>query len=815
MESVKKNGLPKMIKFFFIFLFLLPAALLAQKHSLVGVVKDSSNGGVENAQIILKNTHKSVFTDEKGKFEIHHLHDGSYTLVVLGIGKQEKEVEITVPYAGAPIEIVLEDTKESLTEVTVEAERVRKLGLNSLNAIDNFGIYEGKKSEVIVMKDINANLATNNARQVYAKITGLNIWESDQAGLQLGIGGRGLSPDRSSNFNVRQNGYDISADALGYPEAYYTPSSELIERIEIVRGAASLQYGTQFGGLVNFKLKKGPLNKKIEYTGRQSVGAWGFYGLSNSIGGTVGKLNYYIYHQYKTGNGYRKNSQFGNNNFYTSLTYNFNPKFSTQLDFTWMHYLAKQGGGLTDKLFADNPRQSVRERNWFEIDWKMVSLIFTYKFNDRTQLNMRNFGLMAYRQSVGNLEKINVFDNGQERTLIKGNFQNIGSETRLIHQYNLLGLKNTGLIGVRLYRGNTTASQGNGSKGSDANFTYLNPENLENSDFRFPNRNIAVFAENIITIHEKLSFTPGIRWEYIHTQADGYYKQVVKDAAGNLIVDNKIPESTSRTRSFLLFGAGLSYKPFKKMEIYSNFSQNYRAINFSDLRISNPNVRINPNLADERGYTADLGVRGANNGFFSYEATVFYLAYLDKIGQILQTDPVLFNDYRYRTNVADARNIGLETFVEVSLSKIFSKTSRKTNLTLFSNCALIDAKYVNTENTSIKNKKVEMVPPVNLKLGTTCSYKDFSASFQYSYIGAHFSDATNAKRTATAIEGLIFSYQVADLSIKYRYRWLGAEFNVSNIFNESYFTRRAESYPGPGIIPADGRGFYFTLQVKL
>ena len=74
----------------------------------------------------------------------------------------------------------------------------------------------------------------------------------------LGIGGRGLSPNRSSNFNIRQNGYDISADALGYPESYYTPSSEAMDRIEIIRGAASLQYGPQFGGLVNFVMKEGP-----------------------------------------------------------------------------------------------------------------------------------------------------------------------------------------------------------------------------------------------------------------------------------------------------------------------------------------------------------------------------------------------------------------------------------------------------------------------------------------------------------------------------------------------------------------------------
>ena len=117
----------------------------------------------------------------------------------------------------------------------------KTFGITRLKDIDGTGIYAGKKSEVVVLKDITANTATNNARQIYSKVAGLNIYENDGgAGTQLAIGGRGLDPNRVSNFNTRQNGYDISADALGYPESYYTPPAEVLDRIEIVRGAASL-----------------------------------------------------------------------------------------------------------------------------------------------------------------------------------------------------------------------------------------------------------------------------------------------------------------------------------------------------------------------------------------------------------------------------------------------------------------------------------------------------------------------------------------------------------------------------------------------
>ena len=64
------------------------------------------------------------------------------------------------------------------------------------------------------------------------------VQENDGTGIQTSIAVRGLNPNRSWEFNTRQNGYDISADPMGYLEAYYTPPTEAVERIEIVRGQA-------------------------------------------------------------------------------------------------------------------------------------------------------------------------------------------------------------------------------------------------------------------------------------------------------------------------------------------------------------------------------------------------------------------------------------------------------------------------------------------------------------------------------------------------------------------------------------------------
>ena len=792
-------------------IFLSSVEGLRGQTQLTGRVIDAQQRPIAEATIALENTQISTQTDQNGRFMLKNLKAGNYVIIAFGLGKETVKKAVTLAESPLEIDFELPDLAKDLDEVTIQAERERSFGIRALRAVEGMGIYEGKKTEVIVLKDITANLATNNPRQVYARITGLNIWESDGVGLQLGIGGRGLSPNRTANFNTRQNGYDISADALGYPESYYTPPAESLERIEIVRGAASLQYGTQFGGMLNFKFKRGPRDKKIELTTRQTVGPWGFFGSFNSVGGTVGKVNYYAFFQRKQGNGWRPNSNFTANTAFASITLKATEKLSFTTEYTYMNYLAKQAGGLTDAAFVQNARQSLRGRNWFGIGWNLFSLSADYQFSTRTQLNIRNFGLLSERQSLGNLERINVADLGGNRTLIDGQFKNIGSEARLLHRYKMGKQNQVFLAGARLYRGITTARQGDGSAGNDADFRYLNPTNLENSDYRFPNENEAVFVENIFYLNNKLSLTPGVRFEHIRTFAEGYYKQRVLDFAGNVIVDNKLIDSQQRRRSFVIAGLGLSYKFTEKTELYGNISQNYRAINFTDLRVVNPNFAVDPNIQDERGYTTDLGLRGSAAGRFIFDVTVFMVKYNGRIGQLLKADqPPLFLDYRLRTNVSDARNVGIEAFGELNLLPKKSKAQ----LNLFVNGALIDARYINTQDNSIRNKKVEMVPPVMVRTGLNFRRAGLGASLQFSHTAAHFSDATNARRTSTAVEGLIPAYQVVDFSTSYQWKFLTAELSINNLLDARYFTRRAESYPGPGIIPSDARGVYLTLQGK-
>ena len=175
----------------------------------------------------------------------------------------------------------------SLKNVEVMVSDFETFNIRKLDDIENMSVFSGRKTEVIKVNQAIGSLATNNARQIYNQVSGLNVFQNDDAGLQLNIGGRGLDPNRTSNFNTRQNNYDISADVLGYPESYYTPPAEALEEIQIVRGAASLQYGTQFGGLLNFVFKMPNTKKPIEFISRNSIGSNNLFTNFTSLSGTV------------------------------------------------------------------------------------------------------------------------------------------------------------------------------------------------------------------------------------------------------------------------------------------------------------------------------------------------------------------------------------------------------------------------------------------------------------------------------------------------------------------------------------------------
>ena len=797
--------------------FILFQTTLYSQFTVFGTVVSEQNKPIKNVEIYNENGGLLAKTSPLGKFKFNT----DLELIVLVFFTDNYKVKNLVLESDdyQNTKVVLNSFTEELSEIQIRTRKEKIFELKRLKDVEGTSIYAGKKTEVVLVNQSAANLAANNARQIFNQVAGLNIFENDDAGLQLNIGGRGLDPNRTANFNTRQNLYDISADVLGYPESYYTPASEGLQEIQIIRGAASLQYGTQFGGLINFVTKKPNATKELELISRNTVGSFGLYTNFTSVSGTKNKVSYYGFFNYKKGDGFRPNSQFNSTNAFLHLGYQFNDKNKLALEITYLDYLAKQAGGLTDRMFAENPFQSNRTRNWFKVDWLLYNLKYNYNISKTATFSFNFFGLNASRKAVGfRVARVATEDDFNARDLIIGDFNNFGFETRYLNSYTLLGKKTTFLIGAKYYNASNNSFQGPGTDGSDANFTKATaqfPNFRFQSDFDNPNENIALFGENILYINDKFSITPGFRFEYINTGSNGVKKLTNFDGAGNPVGTVEEVDNITKERSFALLGVGFSYKQNKALEAYANVSQNYRSITFSDVNIVNPSNAIDPNLEDERGYTADLGIRGNVNKNISYDTNFFALFYNNRIGDIFTRIPPINNVGLLRTNVGKARILGIESLVDFNLKGIL-KMRNNYILNLFFNTSFINSEYTESKENGIVGNSVEFVPDVNFKTGVRFGYKNLLLSLQYSYLSEQFNDASNSPipDESNAVRGPIPAYNILDFSTSYKYKFAKIEAGINNVFNNSYFTRRATGYPGPGIIPSAPRNYYLTLELK-
>ena len=795
------------------------------------VVDAESDRGISNTEVYNQQLDKVVLTDSEGFYTFEDIKAGTYdiTIFTFEYNSQTRSIEVD---DNVSFDFRLEPLSQKLTAVEIVARKAEFFDIRRLRPVEGTAIYAGKKSEVVLLDQAIAGIASNTARQIYSQVVGLNIYENNDAGLQLSIGGRGLDPNRTANFNTRQNGYDISADVLGYPESYYTPPAEALSEIQVVRGAASLQYGTQFGGLINFKMKKPNRDKKMELISRQTLGSFGLFTSFNSLSGTLGKASYYTYFNYKSGDGYRLNSNFDSKNFYGFVNYKVSDKLDVSLEATYLKYLAKQAGGLTDPLFNSSPRLSTRERNWFEVDWKLLSAKINYSISDNSELNVTFFGLDAERNSIGyrgnpiNLNSNPVVEVDEKnpdgsfllpRDLLKGSFNNGGVEARFLSKYKIGNRDAVYLLGSKFYKSNNTSIQGAGTNDIDANFNFANdqfPDYANQSDFTFPNLNASFFGEHIFYLNNKFSITPGFRFEYIKTESNGVYRQINFDNAGNPISNQQLDDNRILSRKFLLTGIGASYKSSKNSEFYANISQNYRSVTFSDIRVASPTFKIDPNIKDEKGFTGDFGWRGRWKQYLAFDLGGFALRYDNRIGIILDD-----RANRVRKNIGTALIYGIETFADWNIAKSFSN-NQYLKLNLFVNSAITGSEYISSDENNVIGNTVEFIPRINLKTGIKSGYKNLLFSLQYSYLAKQYTDAENSSipedsDNRNGVIGEIPAYSVLDFSTSFSFNRFTIESGILNVLNSSYFTRRATGYPGPGIIPSDGRGAYLTVGVRL
>lgn len=758
----------------------------------------TTTGEVGNLRVTIEESSAETRSDSTGRFRFGGLAPGNYTIRAFpgseGRPPLVRRVRL-LPAGIVDLRLDLDEAVTTLAPITVTANRPLHV-IGHLPAVQDNVVYAGKKTEVILFDSLRANVAQDVERQILGRIPGATFSETAAAGFPSnGVGFRGLNPTQSIELNTRQNGVNIAADAYGYPETYYTPPSEALERIEVVRGAGSLAFGPQFGGAINYVIRQGRFRERPEYSVRLTSGSFGLLNGFGAVRGGTGRVTYSGFLHARTQAGWRPNSDYRQATGYGSVGFQASGSLRLGVEYTLYRNRIHMAGGLSDEQFAVNPDQSFRTRNWLASPWSTVALRSQYRASPSVAWETVLSYLAADRHLVWRNEEggpgspdgvDSQTGSFVPREVELERFHNWALESRVRFDHSWFGRGGTLTAGVRGGVNRLDRFEGGeGSTGSDFDMTLQG--DWERA-VRFRSVNAAVFLEGLFRPADRLALIPGVRFEFLRSTASGHTE----------VTD----QFTPRSLRYPLFGLGAEFVTGSSSVAYANVSQAYRPILYASLTPIGSIARVDPNLRSSQGYNAELGWRGTISGLLKFDLSAFYLHYGSRIGNRVVEEQG--NTVIEIANIGNSRHQGIEGYLELNPPALAM-------VDLFTSFGLIDARYTTGP---FRGNRVEQAPKLVARGGISLHQGPLAGTLQLSHTSSSFGDASNRfAPTEDAAAGFVPGYTLLDFSGHLRITRIAAlSYGVTNLANRRYFTKRTDEYPGPGILPGIARSVYFGLS---
>lgn len=682
--------------------------------------------------------------------------------------------------------------------------------------IEGTRINAGKKTSNLLLHDL-PTINNDNYRQLIAQTPGLVLAEESTPLVSIGF--RGFEPHRMQFFQVLQNGFPIHADMFGYPEAYYTPSFQAVERVELVRGGAALQYGPQPAGAINFVMTPPPTDRALAIESLNTLGSFGFYSNFTALGGTVGKFSYGGYYNHRQADGFREaNSYYYLNNYSATFA----------LDATgprrWFLYLDAydethgEPGGLTLATgpntvnYNTNRNGTSRFFDRMRISRYAVSLLHENELGEDTLLTVRgwwNYYLRAsWRQRGGGFGTLPTGPDAQTNSIENQQFYTFGIEPRILHNYEWLGEEHALSAGMMLYQTWSPRVDSRGSSPGAVTGTIRNQS--ERSNWYY-----SVFAENLFRIGN-FSITPGVRLESIW-QSVSEIINVGRSSAG-------LPLQNESNFTFVpLFGLGLEYAFTPQVQAYANVSTAYRPVIFTQAVPSSPTEVVAGNLDPSYIWNYEVGFRGTPTEWIIWDTSFFLLDFQNQIG----TRTAEGGNLTIIENAGRSVTYGWDASLQLDFTGLAERLFRRDfepvrsgknpaesaseswvqrygSLGLFTNLTLMQGDFISGPNTG---KTPQYTPDYLLRLGLTYDWQQrIKIGFLGNFSGASFADSSNTPSR------FIPAYDVWDLTIEAKVfqDWVTLIAGVNNIFDRNYYSRIRSD----GIDPAAPRNWYAGVKVE-
>ena len=234
----------------------------------------------------------------------------------------------------------------------------------------------------VVVTGTPVKVSRNNVPMAVSVVNRSQIEQSDESAIlpilnghvpglfvtERGVTGFGVAQGSAGQISIRGIGGNPTTGVLmlidGHPQymgifGHPLPDSYVasdVERVEVIRGPASILYGSNaMGGVINIITKK-QTQKGIHGNIRTSFGSYNTQKYMGSVGFRKDKFSAFVSANHDQTNGHRENSDFKINNGYAKLSYDINEHFYVSTDFSIATFEASDPG--PDTIYA-NPGQTI------------------------------------------------------------------------------------------------------------------------------------------------------------------------------------------------------------------------------------------------------------------------------------------------------------------------------------------------------------------------------------------------------------------------------------------------------------------------
>jgi len=691
--------------------------------------------------------------------------------------------------------------------VEAETERDHTVQGPFLPDLQGTKINVGKKTTMLDL-DALPRITGNNYRQALSQAPGLIL--SEETSPLLSIGYRGLDPHRTQFTQVLKDGIPIHADQFGYPEAYYAPPLDTVDRVEFIRGGAGLMYGPQPGGALNYVTHRPRTDAALGAGLLHTFGSDGYYSSFNYLDGTTGPLGYYCYYNHRASDGIRSaNSDYQLNAFTGRLVLGATTASRLLLSIESYSEAHGEPGGLT---FATGPgtvnyladrRAPSRLFDRFNLDRQAASLVWERDFSRGTfvgRLWAIDYTRLSRRQGGGGFGLLPTGAAALTNTIERQQFHQLGAEARIRFDWGH-AQRHVFTAGAQFYDGTSPRTDSRGPS-PDADRGDIRTKSQRNTLYT------PVFAENLFRFGA-LSLTPGARIEF----SDQKVRELVN------VARTTTPLQSRRARAAEpLLGLATAYDlsdsgsqvSALNSQLYFNLSESYRPLVFTQAVPNGATTLVNSDLAASRALQTELGWRGQPAPGLVLDASLFHLDFKNQIGNF-----TLPGGLSTLVNVGRSVHRGAEFTVSFDLlarrlrptASIHHATSaaEAPSLTLYVNGLLLDARFREGVN---RDRTPQYAPDNVLRTGLVYARgSSLKLALSATFTATSFADDSNTPARALP------AHAVIDLTAEWRLpghlplRLIGG---LNNVLDEDYYSRIRND----GIDPAPRRNFYFGAALE-